>query len=113
MRVWSLVVCKETQNALWGAWWLVSFRGTCSAFGRLSDMGKPLPLFAVVELGEVVLHGWKPRLWAFVKLRGTFRGLWKLERLVWARKTLGLWCVWKLRVLLGIGGNFGVVFFGA
>lgn len=25
VRVWSLVVCKETRNALWGAWWLVSF----------------------------------------------------------------------------------------
>ena len=60
------------------------------------DIGKPLPLFALVELGEVVLRGWKPRLWAFVKLRGAFRGIWKLERLVWARKNLGLWVVVKL-----------------
>ena len=30
-------------------------------------------------------------LCTFVKLRGAFRGIWKLERLVWARKNLGLW----------------------
>ena len=68
-----------------------SFRG-----GGLLHIGKPLPLFAVVELGEVVLRGWKPRLCTFVKLRGAFVGIWKLERLVWARKNLGLWRVWKL-----------------
>ena len=60
------------------------------------DMGNPLPLLAVVELGEVVLRGWKLRLCAFVKLRGAFVGIWKLERLVWMRKNLGLWCAWKL-----------------
>ena len=66
----------------------------CNFWGRFGvvvmDMGKPFALFAVVELGKVVLHGWKHRLCAFVKLRGAFRGIWKLERLVWARKNLGL-----------------------
>ena len=41
---------------------------------------------------------WKPRLCAFVELRGCFRGIWKLERLVWVRKNLGLWRGWKLGV---------------
>ena len=66
-----------------------SFRG--GGYGY----GETFALFAMVELGEVILHGWKPRLYAFVKLRGAFVGIWKLERLVWARKNLGLWRGWK------------------
>ena len=32
----------------------------------------------------------------FCETSGCFRGIRKLERLVWARKNLGLWRVWKL-----------------
>ena len=56
------------------------------------DMGKPwvcsgaLELFrlfrGIWKLGEVVLSVWELRLCAFVKLRGRFGGMWKLERLV-------------------------------
>ena len=42
------------------------------------------------------MHGWKPRCCTFVELRGAFVRIWKLERLIWARKNLGLWRVWKL-----------------
>ena len=59
--------------------------------GAYMDMGKPWVRSGAWELGEVVLHGWKPRFGALVKLRGAFVGIWKLERLVWARKNLGLW----------------------
>ena len=46
------------------------------------DMGKPWVWSGAWKLGEVVLRVWKPRLCAFVKLRGAFGGIWKLERLV-------------------------------
>ena len=47
----------------------------------------------------------------FCGFRGTsgcFRGIWKLERLVWAHRNLGLWCGWKLR-----GGRVWSFFFSA
>ena len=53
--------------------------------------------FAVVELGEVVLHGWKPRLLSFEGTKSAFRGIWKLERLICVHRNLGVWRVVKLR----------------
>ena len=51
--------------------------------------------------------------WRGWELRGAFRGIWKLERLVWARKNLGLLVGWKLGECFGVYGNFGVVVLGA
>ena len=104
--VWRMVALSFSGNSLgfrgWGrSGWIIAHSETLNVHfsgcvvGRFLDMGKPLPLFAVMELGEVVLHGWKPRLYAMVKLRGAFVGIWKLERIVWARKNLGLWRGWK------------------
>ena len=42
--------------------------------GAVGGYGETFAPFAVGELGEVVLRGWKPRLLAFVKLRGAFGG---------------------------------------
>ena len=88
--VWWIIAHSETLNVqIWGC-----------GVGAYMGMGKPwvrsdaLELFrlfrGVWKLGEVVLRVWKPRLCAFVKLRGAFRGTWKLERLIWARKNLGV-----------------------
>lgn len=58
----------------------------CAIFGAVRGgfygYGETFALIAVMELGEVVLHGWKPRFGALVKLRCAFVGIWKLERLV-------------------------------
>ena len=72
---------------------MCNFRGVVWAVGIYGETFAP---FAVVELGEVVLYGWKPRLLSFEGTKSAFRGIWKLERLVWMRKNLGLWCAWKL-----------------
>ena len=49
------------------------------------DLGKPWVRSGALELGEVVLSVWKPRLCAFVKLRGAFREIWKLREWSFAR----------------------------
>lgn len=70
-RGW-IIAHSETLN--------VQFSGC--VVGRFMDMGRPLPLLPWWKLGEVILRGWKPRLCAIAKLRGSFGGMWKLERLV-------------------------------
>lgn len=76
----------------------------CNFRGRFGvvfmDMRKPWARLGAWELGEVVLHGWKPRFWAFVKLRGDFVGIWKLRGVVLRVWKLGLLAHKKLSVCI-------------
>ena len=77
--------------------------------GRFMNMGRPLPLFAVVELGKVILYGWKPRLLSFEETKSAFRGYRNLKGLFACVETSVCGAVRNFGVLFGIGGNFGVV----
>ena len=79
--------------------------------GAYMDMGKPWVRSGALELGEVVLRVWKPRLCAMEKLRGRFGGYGNLKGLFECLKTSVCGAVgnldsafreiWKLR-----GGRF-------
>ena len=82
---------------------------SCVCGGAVGGYGETFAPFAVVELGEVVLHGWKPRLLSFEGTKSAFREIWELERLFCVRRNLGFYAFVELRGGFCVRGNLGLL----
>ena len=60
-------------------------------------MGKPLSLLPWWNLKRSFCRSGNLGFYGFRGTKSAFRGIWKLERLIWERRNLGLWCGVKLR----------------